>query len=103
VSVTVVVTDDTSVPGDSGDPGSGAYTQAYAFVITATFTDSAMGDFFHAILNGGDCQGIYYLPDAHLPLVSGQPLRIVVFGRPGVSLSLFLSFSAHGSPTFNFS
>jgi hypothetical protein len=99
VEVTVSISDDTSTDMTP----SCAFTQAYAFIITANFTDLKLGEGFGASLNRGDTQGYCWYAGSIFPMTPGTPYRLVVYARPGVSPRLFISFSRAASPTFTFS
>jgi hypothetical protein len=99
VDVTVSISEDTS----SDMTPVGDFTQPYSFIITAIFTDPAMGTSLTPSLNSGDNSGYYWFPDSMTPMVSGVSYRMVIYGRPGVAPKLWLGFSLKVVPTFSFS
>jgi hypothetical protein len=101
VEVTVGLSDDTTSDAAPADP----YTQADAFVITASFSDPKFGAICPIVkVNNGDNQGFLWWPDLNAnSWDSGATHRLVVYVRPGSTTRLVIGFGAAVSPSFSFS
>lgn len=99
MQVTVSLTSNTASGGTASRP----YTEPVGFLITAVFSDPALGKSLPTVsVNGGDNPGQYWWTDLTPPMVSGRTYRLVVYERPDAATKLVIGFGLSVSPIFTF-